>query len=151
MGGVEQAKLHPFKRGDIVDKLHTHAFQRRSSGDKAILDHPLGEGFAYDGAFVIQSEPLPHKISLSLSRCRRDPIDHAIGKADRGRDPICHRWIHRLGEAKHRRTNDVTVMLYIVTAQYGDWPRVLRLPLNESLHEKPEHRLWAFGMRQVVS
>ena len=79
VGAIEHPQLGGFMLTHIGYQLRAADFPARARSGKAILDHPLAEGFGDDGGGVLHADGVGDLLAVGIGDGGHDAIDHGGG------------------------------------------------------------------------
>ncbi len=119
VAAVEHPQLHLLPGQHVIGHLHARRLPGGSPGDKVIFDHPLNEGFATDGAGIV--DPQHGGDFRQRLRCGRgnNAIHHGAREADVVGDPVRQRRAAFFRHAEDGIFYHVTVVGDIIAGEHG--------------------------------
>ena len=119
VAAVEHPQLHLLPGQHVVGHLHAGCLPGRSSGDEVVFDHPLNEGFAADGAGIVDPQHGGDFRQRLGGGRRNNAIHHGAREADIIGDPVRQRRAAFFRHTEDGIFHHVAVVGNVIAGEHG--------------------------------
>ena len=88
MAAIEQFDFHFFIGRHVVGKLHADGLPGRAAIAELVFQHPLDKRLAHHWPGIVDTQLIVQLQAMGIAGHGRDAVDHGIGEADIGCDPV---------------------------------------------------------------
>ena len=150
MAAVEQFDLHFFIGRDVIGELHAHRFPGGAAVAELVLQHPLNKRFTHHRPGIVDAQLVVQLQTVGVAGHGRNAVDHCIGEADVGGDPVVQVRVAQCGEGQQGFTGHVAVMRQVIARHHGKGRGVVGAALGEGGTQHAKHRARCVRLGQVL-